>query len=60
MFEDDDLSHFTTPMLFMNWAAFVGAGTLAGWYNIIVPFVIGLPIVVWGRIARSRAVAPAH
>jgi len=98
MFDADDLSHFTTPMLFLNWAVFIGAGTLAGWlslwiarngiaplvvalvwfgygvvnhywlvwnelpdwYNIIVPFVIGLPIFVWGRIGKTRSLAPAH
>ncbi len=98
LFEADDLSHFTTPMLFMNWALFVGTGTLTGWlsswiarnrmaplvvasiwfayavvnhywlvwnelpdwYNLIVPFVIGLPILVWGRIARAPAMAAAH
>lgn len=98
LFEADDLSHFTTPMLFMNWALFVGTGTLTGWlsswiarnrmaplvvasiwfayavvnhywlvwnelpdwYNLIVPFVIGLPILVWGRIATAPAMAAAH
>ena len=98
MFEADDLSHFTTPMLFTNWALFVGTGTLTGWlsswiarsrtaplvvsliwfayavvnhywvvwnelpdwYNLIVPFVIGLPILVWGRIAKTQSFAAAH
>ena len=91
MFEQDDLSHFTTPMLFLNWAVFIGTGTLAGWlsrrialnriaplvvglvwlvyavvnhywlvwnelpdwYNLIVPFVIGLPILAWSRFPRG-------
>jgi hypothetical protein len=95
MFEADDLSHFTTHMLFLNWVVFIGTGTLAGWlsswigrspiaplvvavvwfgyavvnhywivwnelpdwYNIIVPFVIGLPIFVWSRIARTQVTA---
>jgi hypothetical protein len=33
---------------------------LPDWYNIIVPFVIGLPILVWGRFAKARALAAAH
>ena len=97
LFEADDLSHFTTPMLFLNWALFAGTGTLTGWlslwiarsrvaplvvalvwfayavvnhywivwnelpdwYNLIVPFVIGLPIVVWSRFAIRPASAAA-
>jgi hypothetical protein len=31
MFQEDDLSHFTTPMLFANWVVFLGAGVGSGW-----------------------------
>ena len=95
MFREDDLSHFTTPMLFLNWVLFLGtalfAGWLAswigknriaplvvaglylaygmvnhyvlvwdklpGWYNVIVPFVMAVPILLGGRLART---APAN
>jgi hypothetical protein len=97
MFREDDLSHFTTPMLFLNWVLFVGTGSLTGWlaswiaknrvaplvvaglwfvyavvnhywlvwnelpdwYNVIVPFVIGLPIFAWSRFAKAPARAAA-
>jgi hypothetical protein len=31
MFNEDDLSYFTLPMLLMNWALFIGTGLFAGW-----------------------------
>jgi len=30
MFQEDDLSHFTTPMLLANWVVFLGAGVGSG------------------------------
>lgn len=31
MFSEDDLSHFTTPMLFLNFMVFISAGLVMGW-----------------------------
>jgi len=36
MFQEDDLSHFTTPMLFANWLVFLGAGVGSGWLTAFV------------------------
>jgi len=93
MFREDDLSHFTTPMMFMNWLLFLGTATFAGWltariaknrvaplvvtglylvygmvthyvlvwdkrprwYNVIVPFVMSLPILLGARVAGTRS-----
>jgi hypothetical protein len=93
MFREDDFSHFTTPMLFLNWVLFLGTGLIAGWlatwigkdrivpwivaglyfaygmvnhymlvwdklpgwYNVIVPFVMAVPIVLGGRLARTAS-----
>lgn len=93
MMQESDLSHFTTPMLFLNWTLFVIDGLLTGlgttligrerlpalivtalllvygminhyflvwtelprWYNLIVPFVIAVPVALGGRLI---AVAP--
>lgn len=31
MFADGDFSHFTTPMLFLNFVVFICAGLIVGW-----------------------------
>lgn len=36
MFNDDDLSRFTTPMLFVNFIVFATAGLVVGWLAAIV------------------------
>jgi hypothetical protein len=92
MFESDDLSFFTTPMLLTNWIIFIGAGLGAGWlvtvisanqiapralavgflvtmminhyiivwdempywYNMIVPFVIAISILLGNLLVSAR------
>lgn len=36
MFDEDDLSHFTTPMLFVNFVVFAAAGIVAGWLAALI------------------------
>jgi hypothetical protein len=93
MFQESDLSHFTTPMLLVNYVVFLIAGVLVGalatgigrsripallvalvyliyatwnhyfaiwgqlpdWYNLVVPWVITLSIILGSRIVRLPA-----